>query len=94
MIRILFICHGNICRSPMAEFVMKKLVKDMEAEERFQIDSAATSYEEIGKVLSLEIGTVKSRIFRARRKLCEFLAGDGNISLPSSSTKTGGGDKP
>ena len=52
------------------------------------------SYEEIGKVLSLEIGTVKSRIFRARRKLCEFLAEDGNISLPSSSTKTGGGDEP
>ena len=52
------------------------------------------SYEEIGRILSLESGTVKSRIFRARRKLCEFLAEDGNISLPSSSNRTGGGDKP
>ena len=52
------------------------------------------SYEEIGRVLSLESGTVKSRIFRARRKLCEFLAEDGNISLPPSSKRTGGGDKP
>lgn len=48
MIRILFICHGNICRSPMAEFVMKDLVKKMGLEPRFQIASAATSTEEIG----------------------------------------------
>ena len=48
MIKILFICHGNICRSPMAEFVMKKLVRDAGAENRFAIASAATSYEEIG----------------------------------------------
>ncbi len=52
------------------------------------------SYEEIAQILSLESGTVKSRIFRARRKLCEFLEEDGNISLPSSSKRTGGGDKP
>lgn len=51
------------------------------------------SYEEIGQILSLESGTVKSRIFRARKKLCEFLVRDGNISLPSSSTKTEGGDE-
>ena len=48
MIRILFVCHGNICRSPMAEYVMKKLVKDAGLEERFEIASAATSREEIG----------------------------------------------
>ena len=47
MIKILFICHGNICRSPMAEFVMKKLVSDAKLTARFQIASAATSTEEI-----------------------------------------------
>ena len=48
MIRILFVCHGNICRSPMAEFVMKKLVKDAGLQDRLEIASAATSREEIG----------------------------------------------
>ncbi len=48
MTRILFICHGNICRSPMAEFVMKDLVKKAGLESQFQIESAATSTEEIG----------------------------------------------
>lgn len=52
------------------------------------------SYEEIARVLSIEGGTVKSRIYRARRKLCEYLAGDGNISPSSSSDKMGGGDMP
>ena len=45
--RILFICHGNICRSPMAEFVMKDLVDKSGLSERFEIASAATSREEI-----------------------------------------------
>ena len=48
MIKILFICHGNICRSPMAEFVMKDLVKKVGLEREFEIASAATSTEEIG----------------------------------------------
>ena len=48
MIRILFVCHGNICRSPMAEFVMKDMVKRAGLADRFEIASAATSYEEIG----------------------------------------------
>ena len=48
MTRILFICHGNICRSPMAEFVMKDLVQKAGLTAEFQIDSAATSWEEIG----------------------------------------------
>ena len=48
MTKILFVCHGNICRSPMAEFVMKDLVKRAGLEHQFQIASAATSTEEIG----------------------------------------------
>lgn len=48
MIKILFICHGNICRSTMAEYVMKDLVKKLNLTEEFYIDSAATSREEIG----------------------------------------------
>lgn len=48
MTKILFVCLGNICRSPMAEFVMKQLVKEMGAEGRFEIASAATSTEELG----------------------------------------------
>ena len=48
MIKILFICHGNICRSPMGEFVMKDLVKKAGLENHFHIESAATSTEEIG----------------------------------------------
>ncbi len=48
MIHILFVCHGNICRSPMAEFVMKDLVRKRGLESSFHIESAATSTEEIG----------------------------------------------
>lgn len=48
MIRILFVCHGNICRSPMAEFVLKDMIRKMGKEDEFLIDSAATSTEEIG----------------------------------------------
>lgn len=48
MTKLLFVCHGNICRSPMAEFVMKDLVKQAGLEDQFQIASAATSTEEIG----------------------------------------------
>ena len=48
MISILFVCHGNICRSPMAEFVMKDMVKRQGLADQFYIASAATSTEEIG----------------------------------------------
>ncbi len=48
MIKILFVCHGNICRSTMAEYVMKFLVNQKGLEDKFYIDSAGTSTEEIG----------------------------------------------
>lgn len=48
MTRILFICHGNICRSPMAEFVMKDMVHKRGLDDCFEIASAATSREELG----------------------------------------------
>ena len=48
MIKILFVCHGNICRSPMAEFVMKDMVNRKGLSKQFEINSAATSTEEIG----------------------------------------------
>ena len=48
MIKVLFVCHGNICRSPMAEFVMKDLVKKAGLERKFYIASSAVSREEIG----------------------------------------------
>lgn len=48
MTKILFVCHGNICRSPMAEYVMKDLVQKAGLSDQFEIASAATSTEEIG----------------------------------------------
>ena len=48
MYKILFVCHGNICRSPMGEFIMKDLVAKAGLAEQFEIASAATSREEIG----------------------------------------------
>ncbi len=48
MIKILMVCHGNICRSPMAEFVMKDLVAKAGLSDQFHIESAATSAEELG----------------------------------------------
>ena len=48
MIKILFVCHGNICRSPMAEFAMKDLVKKAGLENEFHIESAACTRDELG----------------------------------------------
>ncbi len=68
MIKVLFVCLGNICRSPMAEFVMKDLVKKQGLETEFQIESAATSSEEIGN--GIHYGTM------AKLKEKQILYGD------------------
>ena len=57
MIRIKFVCLGNICRSPMAEFVLKDLVKKQNLESEFYISSSATSSEEIGN--GVHYGTIR-----------------------------------
>ena len=57
MIKIMFVCLGNICRSPMAEFVLKELVRRKNLEEKFVIESSATSLEEIGN--DVHYGTVR-----------------------------------
>ena len=62
MIKILFVCHGNICRSPMAEFVLKDMANKAGSSDKLIIESAATSYEEIGN--PVHSGT--------RKKLSEF----------------------
>lgn len=62
MVKIMFVCHGNICRSTMAEFWMKHVVKQMGREKEFYIASSATSTEEIGN--PVHHGT--------RKKLAEF----------------------
>ena len=48
MTKILFVCHGNICRSPMGEYVLKDMVKKAGLSDRFEIDSVAVSREELG----------------------------------------------
>lgn len=61
MIKVLFVCHGNICRSTMAEFYFKYLIGEAGMAEDFFVDSAATSREEIGSPVDL----------RTRKKLAE-----------------------
>ncbi len=61
MIKVLFVCHGNICRSPMAQYVLQNMVEERGIADSFYIDSAATSAEELGN--GVHYGT--------RRKLAE-----------------------
>lgn len=72
MIKIMFVCHGNICRSPMAEFVFKDMVKKRGLEDKFFIASSATSTEEIGN--PVHYGT--------RNKLKEYgISSDGKRAI-------------
>ena len=64
-IKILFVCHGNICRSPMAEYIFRKLVSDACVSDKFEIASAATSSEEIWN------GRGNPVYPAAKQKLCE-----------------------
>lgn len=77
MIKVMFVCHGNICRSPMAEFVLKDLVSKKGLADLFFIESRATSTEEIGN--PVHYGT--------RQKLSQFgisVAGKTAIQLTKS----------
>lgn len=62
MIKIMFVCLGNICRSPMAEFMMKDYVKKLGREQDFYIDSSATSFEEIGNPVHYGTARVLDRL--------------------------------
>ncbi len=60
--KILFICHGNICRSPMAEFITKKLVKDLGKENEYEIASAATTEDTIISGIGHDIDVRSQRV--------------------------------
>lgn len=78
MIKIMFVCHGNICRSTMAEFVMKDIVKKNGFEKDFIVCSSATSTEEIGS--DIHWGTKKvlddNKIMYTKRKAVQLIKSD------------------
>lgn len=78
MIRILFLCHGNICRSPMAEFIMKDLVKKSGKDQDFEIASKALTTEEIGNDMygAAKKCLDKHEVAYTRRKASLFSRGD------------------
>lgn len=81
MIKVLFVCLGNICRSPMAEFVFKDMVNKLGLNNKFIIKSAATSYEEIGN--DIHYGTKEKLIQKGipftKRKATRIASEDYNM---------------
>ncbi len=81
MVKVLFICHGNICRSPMAEYLFKYYVKEKKKDKYFEIASAATSTEEIGNPIhygtrrildNFDIDYSKKRAIQIDYKMYEY----------------------
>ena len=71
MIKVLFVCHGNICRSPMAEFMLKKMAEERGMASRFSIASAATSTEEIWRGVGNPVYPPAKRELAAHGISCE-----------------------
>ena len=105
MIKLLFVCHGNICRSPMAEFVMKDLAAKAGLADAFVIESAATSAEELGnpvypparrKLAEHGIscsGKTARRMTRADYEKYDLLIGMDHANLRNMTRITGGDPK-
>lgn len=105
MIKVLFICHGNICRSTMAESVLTHLVNKRGLSDRFEIDSAATSREEIGnpshygtvtKLKSVGIPVVPHRarqMTKADYEYYDYLIGMDSANIRNMNRIAGGDSK-
>lgn len=102
MIKVLFVCHGNICRSPMAEFILKDMVKKKGLSDNFYIASAATSSEEIGnpvhygtrnKLSTYGISTAGKTATRMKKqdyKAYDYLIGMDDWNIRNMQRITGG----
>lgn len=67
-IHILFICHGNICRSPMAEMIMKDMVRQRGLDGKYEISSMAATTEEVGHAILLPKGPLPPTTFPLRKE--------------------------